>query len=114
MTLQKLQEKLNLEFNKLVEEGMKWSVEHDENESVYFINNAYAFAHYNEVQAFFDNMEEEDYNNDWKRLIESNKNKDILRGVYEDWLDYNHPERYNFFCLEDLTSIIINYLRREK
>ena len=113
MTLQKLQAKLDLEFNELVDEGLKWSIEHDENESVYFIDHAYAFAHYNEVKAFFDNMEEEDYVNDWQGLIEMKENEDILKGVYGDWLDYCHPERYNFFCYEDLTSIIRNYLRRK-
>ena len=112
MTLQELQAKLDLEFNELVEEGMKWSIEQDENESVYFINHAYEFAHYNEIKAFFDDMEEEDYANEWQDLIETKEGEDILKGVYKDWLDYRHPEGYNFFCYEDLISIIRNYLRR--
>jgi len=113
MTLEELNKQIEQEYEKLIKKGLDWSVEHDENEHVYFVNNAYEYAHYNEIQAYFDNMDDEEYNEDWKELIDECKCTDkILEGVYNDWLDYSHPERYNFFCYEDLKGIIKYWLER--
>lgn len=112
MTLQELQNKLQKEYDELIQVGLDWSIEHDENEHVYFVDKAYEFAHYNEIKYFFDNMEEKEYKEDWEELIENRKGEDILQGIYNNWLDYAHPERYNFFAPEDLVGIIKDYLKQ--
>ena len=106
MTLEELQAKIALEYEELIKVGLEWSVEHDENEHVYFVDKAYEFAHYNEIKYFFDNMDEEDYLENWQELVEGKEGEDILQGIYNYWLDFSHPERYNFFCYEDLIPII--------
>lgn len=115
MTLKELNERLEQEYDALIEIGMEWSKEHDENESVYFIAHAYEFAHYNEIYYYFQDLEEEDYNNDWKELFDGiPDNLGIIRGVYLSWLNYNHPEYYNFFTYEDLISIIKYWLKHNQ
>lgn len=112
MTLKELKKHLEKEYDSLVQEGMDWSVEHDENESVYFITHAYEFAHYNEIKNFFEEMEEEDFENDWKETVSECKRTDrIIQGIYRYWLDFAHPERFNFFCYEDLIDIIKDWFR---
>ena len=107
MTLDELIECLQKEYDILIQRGLDWSVEHDENEHVYFLNHAYEYAHYNEILDFFENMDDHEFDEYWKEIVDGCKHTDtILRGIYEMWLDYSHPERYNFFCYEDLTGII--------
>lgn len=74
---------------------------------------AYELAHYNEITDFIDSVcdhnddDEDDYLLD-KEVIEEivNYEGNFIKRVWKDWLDYNHPERYNFFCWEDLAEII--------
>ena len=112
MTLKQLNKEIQKEYDLLVQEGLDWSIEHDENEHVYFINNAYKFAHYNEIQSYFENMDEEEYKEDWEELVNECKHTDmILQGVYDYWLDFSHPERFNFFCYEDLIQILKDWFK---
>ena len=71
------------------------------------INNAYAIAHYNEIVDVFDGLDE--YSCLWdEELFDKilNTKENILIKVWDSWLNYSHPERYNFFCYEDLIDII--------
>lgn len=112
MTLEQFKEKLNTEYDMLVQRGLDWSIEHDENEHVYFLNHAYEYAHYNEILAYFEDMEEDDWDENWRELVNKCIHTDrVLRGVYEFWLDFSHPERFNFFCYEDLISIIKDWFK---
>ena len=71
------------------------------------IMHAYELAHYNEIADLFDNLDED---NDWFSdiVIEGliNYQGNILVRIYRSWLNYTHPERYNFFCFEDLIDIV--------
>ena len=113
MTLEELNAKLDLEYEDLVVQGLKWSIEHDENEHVYFLEHAYEFAHYQEVKYFFENMTEEEYNENWKDLIEANEGINLLQGIFQDWLNYE-TEWLNFFNPQDLETIIRSYLKIPK
>lgn len=115
MTLKKLNKRLNKEYDELVAQGMQYAQEHDEPEFEYFLKHAYEFAHYNEIIDFFENMEEEDYDDNYNELFDNiSPTIRILYGIYQDWLDYAHPEIYNFFAYEDLSGIIQSWLIRHK
>ena len=75
---------------------------------VEIINDAYRLAHYNEIVDFFDNVDEE-YPPFDEMIFDNMLNYDgnIIEKIWKDWLDYSHPERYNFFCYEDLCDIIV-------
>ena len=112
MTLKKLNARLEKEYDELIQEGLDWSIENDENEHVYFINHANEFALYKEVKKFFVDMDEEDYERLLKKRIEQIKpSTKILRGIYNSWFDYEYP--YNFFDMEDLWTIVRDWLNRE-
>ena len=105
MTLKQFNEKLANEYNELVAKG---------NEDYrFFLNNAYEYAHYNEIVDFFEYLDEEEYNENWRDLI-GECTENVLTGVWNSWLNYNHPERFNFFCYEDLIDIIRYYLRHKE
>ena len=72
------------------------------------INKAYEIAHYNEVDDFFCNIDTE-YPPFDIFIFENMLKYDgrIIEKVWEGWLDYSHPERFNFFCYEDLTDIVL-------
>ena len=115
MTLEQLNKRLEKEMDEIIQEGLDWSVEHDENEHVYFVNHAYEIAHYNEIQAYFEDMEETDFNNDWKELFDGlDPDIEIMKSIYRSWLDYSHPEYYNFFTYEGLIDIIKNWLENHQ
>ena len=106
MTLKQLQEKIQKDYEELVKEGEPygWS---------YFLRHAYRYAHYNEVLDFFDNLEEEDFNEDWKDLIgEIKEEVNIIEGIYNSWLNYNHPEYYNFFEYGSFVDIVRYYFKK--
>ena len=99
MTLKELNKKLEKDYEELVERGNK--------DYKFFLDNAYAYAHYNEILYYFADMEEEDYKERWEELISKcDLSGNILESIYDQWLDYNHPEYYNFFCYEGLVEII--------
>ena len=100
MTLEQFKDKLHKEYHELVVEGdEKWT---------FFLNNAYQFAHYNEIVDYFDNMEEEDWEENWKEIV-GEREEDVLLGIWNSWLNYNHPEYYNFFTYEGLCDIMKYY-----
>lgn len=104
MTLKELQEKIRRDYEELVNKGNK--------DYQYFLQHAYAFAHYNEIDDFFDNLEEENWKEDWKEVIgEIKEGVNIIEGIYNSWLNYNHPEYYNFFTYEDLIDIMKYYFK---
>ena len=70
------------------------------------MNKAYEIAHYNEICDFFDGIDEclpFDIKIFQNMLVYEGG---ILDKIWYGWLNYNHPERYNFFCYEDLCDII--------
>ena len=103
MTEQKLEqvrERIAKDYKPLVEEYLK-------KEKIEIINDAYRLAHYNEIVDFFDNVDYEYPPFDeeiFDRIL--NYEGNVILKVWESWLDYSHPERFNFFCYEDLTDII--------
>lgn len=102
MTLENFNKKLMKEYEELVAKGKQ--------DYHFFLDNAYEYAHYNEIISVFEYMEEEDWEENWKDLI-GECEENVLTGIWEDWLNYNHPERYNFFCWEDLFDIIKYYFK---
>lgn len=73
------------------------------------VNNAYKIAHYNEICDFiselFDNIDFiERLEKHITLLLKTNLN--IIEIVWDSWLDYSHPERYDFFDWDDLVDII--------
>ena len=99
MTLKQFNKKLEKDFESLENEGHK--------DYHYFITHAYRFAHYNEIQDFFYQMDEEEYDEVWKdKVSKSDLSGNTLERIYNQWLNYNHPEYYNFFCYEGLTDIL--------
>ena len=109
MTLEELITKLEENHHELVEEG---------NESCeYFVNHAYEYAHYNEVLDFFEQMDEEDYKERWEEQVsacEFEEDDNILFMIYNQWLDYNHPEYHNFFCYEGLIEILEYFFKAHR
>ena len=77
------------------------------------IDNAYEFAHYNEIKSFFTDYDaDEFFENDMDLLDKAlTTNKNIIQHIWNCWLNYNHPERYNFFFYENLWDIIKDALR---
>ena len=107
MTLKQLNEKLQKDFEELEKEG--------NGDYHYFINHAYRFAHYNEIQDFFADMEEENYEEHWKDLVsECDLSGNTLDRIYTQWLNYNHPEYYNFFTYEGLVEILEYFFKTHK
>lgn len=84
-------------------------IEGNETEVDCAIRNAYPIACYNEVYAFFvDLTDYDDFDHD--DLLEkvlNNPNKNVIEFIWENWKNYNHPERYNFFANEVLWDIIV-------
>lgn len=101
-------------------ENFRAKIEHDYNE-IYsemlekskgeLINSAYELAHYNEIVNICDCLSdnEEDgwspFNKEEYQEMADRKDN-ILKVVWESWLNYSHPERYNFFEYESLIDII--------
>ena len=109
MTLEQLNKKLQHDYDKLVAEG-------NENYQ-YFLTHAYKYAHYNEVVDFFDQMDEEDYKDNWENKVSRcgfNENDNILDMIYNQWLNYNHPEYYNFFWYDSLYEILEYFFNTHK
>ena len=98
--LDKVRDRIAKDYKPLVEEYLK-------QDKLDIIHDAYRLAHYNEVADFFDNVDYEDppFSEITFDKILKYKGNVIVR-VWESWLDYSHPERFNFFCYEDLTEII--------
>lgn len=77
-------------------------------EQIYF--NAYKIAHISEIEDIIFDMEGEDGED--CRFDEETIEKmfafegDIAERVFKVWINYNHPERFNFFAFEDLIDII--------
>lgn len=98
--LDKVRDRIIKDYQSLVEEYL-------EEEKTDIINDAYRLAHYNEIADFFDNI---DYEYPPFREIIFDKilkyEGNIIVRVFESWLDYSHPERFNFFYYEDLAEII--------
>ena len=73
------------------------------------INNAYKIAHYNEIYEFINTLFDSIYfieklEKHIALLLKTNLN--IIEIVWDSWLSYNHPERYNFFDWDDLFDIV--------
>ena len=76
-------------------------------DKIKIIDNAYAIAHYNEIVDMFDGIDEDSglWDEELFNAILNTKGNVILK-VWNGWLNYNHPEYYNFFNYEDLIDII--------
>ena len=71
------------------------------------INNAYEIAHYNEIFDFFSNLDsDEDWIDEDDLELIVNYQGNVVRRIWNIWLDYNHPENYNFFAFESFLDII--------
>ena len=101
-------EKLEKVQNKISKDWMKLIGTYAEATKEDIINDAYRIAHYNEVVDFFDCIDEEypPFDEEIFDHILAYKENVILK-IWKDWLDYSHPERYNFFNYESLCDIIM-------
>ena len=106
MTLKQFRKKVSKDYNELVKlGGQDWK---------YFLDNAYRFAHYNEIDDFANvHMDNDVWNEDgWDKITGEVKNDvNIVEGIYDSWLDYNHPEYYNFFSYDDFYDIVKYYFK---
>lgn len=100
MELNQLLSKLDAEYEKLVSLN--------NGDPKFFLNRAYEYAHYNEILDYFQNQEIDDFNEDWRDIIPDNA-ENIISGIWNSWLNYNHPEYYNFFTYEGLCDIMRDY-----
>jgi len=100
MTLKDFVALLNKNYEELVAKGKE--------DYHFFLKNAYEYAHYNEVVDYFENLDEEDWKNDWEELV-GEREGNVLTAIWNTWLNYNHPEYYNFFCYEGLVDILKYY-----
>jgi hypothetical protein len=106
-TLEQLLKRVEEDYTQLIDNERAQGIQH-------VIDNAYAIAHYNEVYDFCVdcylgcNYEDEALEFATDEAVNEllKRDENLVKRVYEDWLNYNHPERYNFFCYEDLTDII--------
>lgn len=98
--LEQIQARMEKDYKELIEEYLKKN-------KTDIINDAYRLAHFNEIVDFFDCIDEE-----YPPLEEEEIDKildyqgNAIYNVFDSWLNYGHPERYNFFCYEDLVDII--------
>lgn len=106
----KLIEKLIKRLEKDYEEVVK---EFNKLKKTDIMERAYELAHYNEiVDTICDctDIEYPPFDNATCKKALAHKNN-LLKVVYRSWLDYNHPESYNFFsyeCLVDICSYAFN------
>lgn len=98
--LEKVLERIAKDYKPLIEEYLK-------KKKIEIINDAYRLAHYNEIADYFDNVDYE-YPPFDEEIFDNilNYEGNVIEKVWDGWLSYSHPERYNFFCYEDLTDII--------
>lgn len=78
------------------------------------IANAYELSHYAELYDLLSCIYPKDFKDNielWTKIYNCEEN--VYKKIYDDWLDYEHPERYNFFCYEDLIEIV-QYTFRDK
>lgn len=101
--MNKLSNRINKEYEELMATFKMGGVEE-------CINNAYQIAHLNEVYdliSTIEDWEEEESPFDTEDIEIILMNEDnLLTMVFNSWLNYNHPERYNFFQFEDLLDIV--------
>ena len=100
--LEKVKERVHQDYKLLIEEELKKDKQN-------IINGAYRIAHYNEIDDFFDNLYDEDETFDkeeYQKIL--NYKGNFVDKVWNDWLNYNHSEYYNFFAYEGLIDIISN------
>lgn len=97
--LEKVRERIAKDYKPLVEECLK-------QDKLDIIHDAYRLAHYNEIADFFDNIDYE-YPPFDEEIFDNilNYEGNVIEKVWDSWLSYSHPERYNFFCYEDLVDI---------
>ena len=71
------------------------------------VNSAYEIACYNEIADLCDD-EDIDYSMLDERTIDLmiSFEGNTVQKIWVNWLNYRHPERYNFFVREDLIGII--------
>lgn len=102
MTREEFQQRINDDYHKAVDRVIK------NKPPIEIVRNAYQLACYNEINdlicdsdLFFDSMMDDD----WLEEFEMPEKVNMVEAVYDDWLDYSNPERYNFFNWEDLIDI---------
>lgn len=99
--LDKVQERLEKEYAEIIAPYLKQPPK-------VAINDAYRLAHYNEIVDFFDMVDYEYPPFDefiFDNILKYDGN--IIEKIWKDWLDYSHPERFNFFTYEGLSDIIL-------
>lgn len=105
MKLKQFKDKIKKDYDELVALGNEnWQ---------YFLDNAYRFAHYNEIYDFVDNLDDDAWEDDgWAKTIGTIKGEvNIVEGIFKSWLNYNHPEYYNFFSYDDFYDIVKYYFK---
>jgi len=104
--IKELQAKIRSDYEELIAPFLKLKPKE-------IINHAYELAHYNEIADLFENL---DVDSDWfdDTVIDNliNYQGNILIRIYRSWMNYAHPENYNFFTFEGLIDIIRYEFRR--
>lgn len=98
--IEKLIKKLEKDYEQITSEFRKLK-------KTKIINRAYELAHYNEViDTICDNIDIEDPPFDTATCKKALSYKgNLIKHIYNNWLDYNHPEHYNFFEYDSLIDI---------
>lgn len=96
---EKLCEKIVDDWNRFVQ---PWNMDKED-----AIRDAYRIAHANEIEDIFCNVDIDEPPFDDEEVDKMlNCNENIIQKVWDSWMSYSHPERYNFFAYEDLLDII--------
>lgn len=107
------EEKVKAFFEK-IEKEIKAFEEHVKAQGIdYVYNQSYYIALMQQLEyIFLDYMR--DNPEDWEDVIEnlsSIKTDNLCEAILDDFKQYNHPERYNFFEVEDTLEIIDNFIK---
>lgn len=103
----KLQERIAKDYEKFCEALENERFNSGENATSFFMNRAYEIAHKNEITDVICDCCDPEYppfeDDVCDNALKCEDN--LLEVIYNSWMGYNHPERYNFFCYEDLIDV---------
>ena len=109
------QEKVKAFFEKITKE-IETFEKHMKSQGVdYVYNQSYHIALMQQLEyVFLEYMQ--DNQEDWEDVIKSLSNiktDNLCEAILDDFKQYNHPERFNFFEVEDTLEIIDNFIKNK-
>ena len=75
------------------------------------VRNSYWTACYYEILDFFENLDKEDWDENWSEIIGEYPSLTPLHDIMDSYQSFSHPEYYNLFCYEGLCDTIREHFR---